>query len=158
MRFYGIPNASYLGFTGTPIIKEELELMLEEKSLPEAVRNTVDKELDRIAMMQPTSAEYTVSRTYIDWILDLPWLESTEDNMDINHNVIFKNSNKGIHLYDGDNIDIISNTIYNPTGDCIRVESNSNSETFTGTRVIFTLPTAPFTMEENTKPQPSTSD
>ncbi|MFC1891431.1 LON peptidase substrate-binding domain-containing protein, partial [Thermodesulfobacteriota bacterium] len=62
---------------------DELELMLEEKALPEAVRNAVDKELDRLAMMQPTSAEYTVSRTYIDWIFDLPWQESTEDNVDI---------------------------------------------------------------------------
>jgi ATP-dependent Lon protease len=41
------------------------------------------KEVARLEMMHPSSAEYTVSRTYLDWILSLPWMVSTEDNIDI---------------------------------------------------------------------------
>ena len=39
--------------------------------------------IKRLRQMQVGSAEYTVVRTYIDWILDLPWMESTEDNLDL---------------------------------------------------------------------------
>jgi ATP-dependent Lon protease len=41
------------------------------------------KELDRLEKMSPGAAEYTVSKTYIDWILELPWVETTDDNLDI---------------------------------------------------------------------------
>ncbi len=62
---------------------EELRQRLEKKKLPEEVRKTAEKELDRLAKMPLHAAEYTVSRTYLDWILDLPWMEGTEDNLDI---------------------------------------------------------------------------
>lgn len=62
---------------------EELEERLEQKALPDYARETAQRELKRLRSMQPASAEYSVSRTYVDIILDLPWEESTEDNIDI---------------------------------------------------------------------------
>ncbi len=62
---------------------EELEERLEQKALPEYARETARRELNRLKSMQPASAEYSVSRTYVDIILDLPWMESTEDSIDI---------------------------------------------------------------------------
>ncbi|MHB8155901.1 MAG: endopeptidase La [Desulfocucumaceae bacterium] len=49
---------------------------------PEALK-AAKEELERMARMPPHAAEYTVSRTYIDWMLNLPWTKSTVDNMDI---------------------------------------------------------------------------
>lgn len=62
---------------------EELKTKIEEKKMPEEAKQTAVKELDRLRMMPPAAAEYTVVRTYIDWFLTLPWMESTEDNLDI---------------------------------------------------------------------------
>jgi ATP-dependent Lon protease len=62
---------------------EELAERLKNKAMPQYARETAEKELNRLRMMQPASAEYTVARTYLEWILDLPWEESTEDNLNI---------------------------------------------------------------------------
>lgn len=62
---------------------KELRERMEKAKLPEEARKTVEKELDRLSKMHASSAEYTVSRTYIEWLLDLPWSGSTEDNLDI---------------------------------------------------------------------------
>ncbi len=62
---------------------DELEKRLEKKALPDAARETAKRELSRLRSMQPSSAEYSVSRTYLDIILDLPWMESTDDRIDI---------------------------------------------------------------------------
>lgn len=62
---------------------EELAERLKNKPLPDHAREVAEKELNRLRMMQPASAEYTVVRTYLDWILELPWLESTTDTLDI---------------------------------------------------------------------------
>ncbi len=65
-----------------PEIKEFRERM-EKSELPGDVRETVEKELNRLSKMHTSSAEYTVTRTYIEWLLDLPWSVSTEDNLNI---------------------------------------------------------------------------
>ncbi len=62
---------------------KELRERLEKKPLPDHARAVVEKELGRLAQMQPASAEYGVIRTYVEWFFDLPWLESTEENIDI---------------------------------------------------------------------------
>lgn len=63
----------------------ELKKKLDEADLPEEVRKVADKELDRLSRMHPASAEYTVSRSYLDWIIEVPWNESTEDNLNIKY-------------------------------------------------------------------------
>ncbi|MBW1947836.1 MAG: LON peptidase substrate-binding domain-containing protein, partial [Deltaproteobacteria bacterium] len=62
---------------------QEIEKRLAEKGLPEEAAKTATQELERLKKMNPASAEYTVSRTYLDWFLDLPWSEETEDNLDV---------------------------------------------------------------------------
>lgn len=51
--------------------------------MPEEAEKVAVKELDRLAKMPPQAAEYTVSRTYIDWLISIPWSKSTKDNLDI---------------------------------------------------------------------------
>ncbi len=60
-----------------------LEERLAKAHLPGEADNVAKKQLKRLRSMQVGSAEYTVVRTYLDWILDVPWSESTEDNLEI---------------------------------------------------------------------------
>ncbi len=62
---------------------EELKKRVDEKGLPESAKQEVLREIERLSRMHPASSEYTVSRTYIDWILDLPWNEMDEERLDI---------------------------------------------------------------------------
>ncbi len=62
---------------------EELEKRLEEAEMPEEAYKVAKKEIDRLRQIPPAAAEYTVSRTYLDWLLDLPWSRATTDNLDI---------------------------------------------------------------------------
>ncbi len=61
----------------------EIRKRLDETELPEETMKVAEKELDRLSRMHPSSAEYTVSRTYLDWLLELPWYNSSKDNLDI---------------------------------------------------------------------------
>ncbi|MHB1003666.1 MAG: endopeptidase La [Thermoleophilia bacterium] len=61
----------------------ELRGQLEELQLPEEVDKQAQRELDRLAKLQPAAAEYSVIRTYIDWLLTIPWNQGTEDILDI---------------------------------------------------------------------------
>jgi len=62
---------------------QELRERLEKAGLPEEAHKAAAKEIDRLARMPSSSAEYTVARTYIDWLLDMPWSVLTEDNLDL---------------------------------------------------------------------------
>ena len=63
---------------------EEYRAKIAKKNLPEEARREAERELERLSRMHPSSAEYTVASTYLDWITTLPWNESTADNLDIN--------------------------------------------------------------------------
>jgi ATP-dependent Lon protease len=62
---------------------DEYRAKIEQKNLPPEAKKEAERELGRLAKMHPSSAEYTVSSTYLDWMTALPWHESTEDNLDI---------------------------------------------------------------------------
>lgn len=61
----------------------ELRGRLEEKELPAHAREVVEKEIDKLSRTNPAAPDYAVTRNYVDWILDLPWLEYSEDHLDI---------------------------------------------------------------------------
>ncbi len=62
---------------------DELQSRLKEAGLPPEVEKAAQKEMNRLKTIPAASSEYTVSRTYLDWIADLPWNKTTEDNLDI---------------------------------------------------------------------------
>jgi ATP-dependent Lon protease len=62
---------------------DEYRVKIEEKNLPEEAKKEAERELERLSKMHPSSAEYTVVSTYLDWITTLPWNETTKDNLDI---------------------------------------------------------------------------
>jgi len=62
---------------------DELEEQLLTKPLPEEVKEEALRELNRLRTIPPQAAEYVVSRTYLDWIIALPWLEGSKDKIDI---------------------------------------------------------------------------
>ncbi|SHN07910.1 endopeptidase La [Gracilibacillus kekensis] len=62
-----------------------LRKKLQEKEFPDRIVELVEKELNRYERVPQSSAESSVIRNYIDWVLALPWTEETEDNLDINH-------------------------------------------------------------------------
>ncbi|OIP27147.1 MAG: endopeptidase La [Dehalococcoidia bacterium CG2_30_46_9] len=61
----------------------ELRQKIAEAKLPPEANKEAEMELERLAKMPPGAAEYTVSRTYLDWLTNLPWSRNTEDNLDI---------------------------------------------------------------------------
>jgi ATP-dependent Lon protease len=63
----------------------ELREQLEAADLPEEVRRAAERELGRLEKLPQAAAEYGVIRTYLEWILTLPWHTYTEDNLDLEH-------------------------------------------------------------------------
>lgn len=62
---------------------DEYRTKIHERGLTEEAIKEAERELDRMAKMNPSSAEYTVVSTYLDWLTELPWQINTEDNLDI---------------------------------------------------------------------------
>ncbi len=62
---------------------EELEHKLKKTKMPKSIRKEAKKQISRMEMMHPDSSEATIIRTYIDWILDVPWKKSSKDVLDL---------------------------------------------------------------------------
>jgi ATP-dependent Lon protease len=63
----------------------ELRDKIEKKAMPEEVKKQAFKEIERLTQMSSMAPEVGIIRTYLDWIIDLPWEEKTEDNLDVRH-------------------------------------------------------------------------
>jgi len=62
---------------------DALRKKIDGAGMTEEAKNEALRELDRLAKMPPAAAEYTVARTYIDWLVSMPWQQETADNVDI---------------------------------------------------------------------------
>ena len=62
---------------------EDLERKIKKTKMPKRVRKETRKQLSRMEMMHPDSSEATIIRTYIDWILDVPWKKGTKDQLEL---------------------------------------------------------------------------
>lgn len=72
-----------LGEDDTGMDTKELEEKIEKANMPEEALKVARKELTRLERISPQSPEYTVSRTYLEWLVELPWSVSTDDQVDI---------------------------------------------------------------------------
>ncbi|MFO7568990.1 MAG: endopeptidase La [Smithellaceae bacterium] len=66
-----------------PVETDEYRKKIEDGNLPPEAKKEALRELERLSRMHPSSAEYTVSSTYLDWITSVPWQVETTDNLDI---------------------------------------------------------------------------
>ncbi|HEX4458384.1 MAG TPA: endopeptidase La [Polyangia bacterium] len=62
---------------------DEFKEKIQEAKMPPDTEKVAFKQLERLKVMQPSSAEYTVTRTYLEWLVELPWSTETEDKLDI---------------------------------------------------------------------------
>jgi ATP-dependent Lon protease len=62
---------------------DEFSEKITKSKLPEEAEKVARKQLERLKGMQPSSAEYTVTRTYLEWLVELPWSVSTEDHIEL---------------------------------------------------------------------------
>jgi len=76
---------------------EELRAKIDEAKMPPEAQKEAERELDRLRRMHPAASEYSVSRTYLDWLTSLPWSRSTQDNLDIQ---------RAQHVLDEDHYDL----------------------------------------------------
>ncbi len=64
---------------------EDLRTKIEEAKMPEEARKAADNELERLRLIPPESAEHSMVRTYLEWLVNLPWAITTDDNLDMIH-------------------------------------------------------------------------
>jgi ATP-dependent Lon protease len=62
---------------------DEYKEKIDKAKMPKLAKEAAEKELDRLQKMHPSAAEYTVARTYLDWLIDVPWSKSSKDAIDI---------------------------------------------------------------------------
>src|SRR5678810_280979 len=62
---------------------DEFGEKIQKAKMPEEAEKVAKKQLERLKGMQPSSAEYTVTRTYLEWLVELPWSISTEDHIEL---------------------------------------------------------------------------
>jgi ATP-dependent Lon protease len=62
---------------------QELRMKMVDSGMPQEAREAAEKELERMARMSPASADYTVSRNYLDWLVEMPWDVSTQDKLNV---------------------------------------------------------------------------
>jgi len=62
---------------------EDLRKQVMETKMPKDVQKVAEKELNRLSRMSPMASEYTVTRTYMDWLLEMPWYKKTRDRLDV---------------------------------------------------------------------------
>jgi len=62
---------------------DELRAKIEESGMPEEARKEADRELKRLQRMSPAAADYTITRTYLDWLVTLPWNTSSGEAVDV---------------------------------------------------------------------------
>ncbi|SVB04685.1 uncharacterized protein METZ01_LOCUS157539 [marine metagenome] len=74
-----------LGEDGGGVELDELDEMIKEAKMPEKVEKVARKELSRMKKIPSQSPEYTVARTYLDWLVELPWSKESKDNENIEH-------------------------------------------------------------------------
>ena len=74
-----------LGEDGGGVELDELDEKIKTAKMPEKVDEVARKEFNRMQKIPAQSPEYTVARTYLDWLVDLPWSKESKDNEDINH-------------------------------------------------------------------------
>jgi len=63
---------------------DELKEKVAKLKMPKEVRDVAEKQLNRLSRMFPMASEYTVARTYLDWLIEMPWQKSTRDRLDTN--------------------------------------------------------------------------
>jgi ATP-dependent Lon protease len=63
--------------------RDDLGRKIAESGMPEDVRKDADRELTRLSRMSPSSPEFSIARTYLEWLSELPWSSSTTDRLDI---------------------------------------------------------------------------